>query len=347
VSQPHSNLATVQALRAIAALLVVAYHSLGAWTEHVMGEPADNYWPNGSAGVDIFFVISGLVMVISADRLAANAGAWRIFLRQRLVRIVPLYWIVTTAKVAAVLALPMLVARTHLDLPYVVGSYLLLPVKDATGQFFPVLPVGWTLTYEMLFYALVVIALALRVHVLAVAGPALAAFVLVGVFGGLDGFANTIVAEFLFGVLIGVAVGHGVRLRASAAIPLMGLGFAIILMGPVVSGVLRPITWGIPAACIVAGAVSLEGRLAPITPRWLLDAGDASYSIYLTHGFIVPVVYILAVATGPTTLVLPVTLVAGLLGSAVIGRLSFAWLERPMLRLLRRRSAAPVAALVG
>jgi exopolysaccharide production protein ExoZ len=347
VSRLHSNLATVQALRAIAALLVVAYHSLQAWTEHVMGEPADNYWPNGSAGVDIFFVISGLVMVISADRMAPDPGAWRIFLRQRLVRIVPLYWIMTTAKVAAVLALPMLVGRTQLDLPYVVGSYLLLPVKDATGDFFPVLPVGWTLTYEMLFYALVAIALSLRVHVLAIAGPALAAFVLVGVVGSLDGFANTIVAEFLFGVLIGVAVGHGVRAPSSVAIPLLGLGFAVILMGPVVSGVLRPITWGLPAACIVIGAVSLEDRLAPIVPRWLSDAGDASYSIYLTHGFIVPVVYILAAAICPATFLLPAALVAGLLGSAVMGRLSFVWLERPMLRLLRRRPAVPAVALVG
>jgi exopolysaccharide production protein ExoZ len=146
---------------------------------------------------------------------------------------------------------------------------------------------------------------------------------------------------------VAAAIGHGVRARTSAPISRMGLGFAITPMRPAVSGVRRPVTWGKPAACIVAGAISLEDRLAGIIPRRLSDAGDASYSIYLTHGFIVAAAYILAAAICPATLLLPAALVAGLLGSAVMGRLSYVWLERPMPRLLRRRPAVPAVALVG
>jgi exopolysaccharide production protein ExoZ len=343
----RGELATVQALRAIAALLVVAFHAVDAWGHHVLGLHGDEIWPNGGAGVDIFFVISGLVMVISADRLAGRSRAWRTFLRQRITRIVPLYWIMTTAKIAAVMALPMLVERTKLDLPYVIGSYLFIPVRDPQGHLFPVLPVGWTLNYEMLFYTLVALALALRAPVLKIAGPALGVFALIAIAGSSDGFANTIVVEFLFGVALGVIIRRGIRMPAPAAIALVCVCFAIILPGPVVSGVLRPLTWGIPAACIIAGAVALEERVSARLPRWLLDAGDASYSIYLMHPFVVPLIYIVVARSLPATLWLPVTIVAGLLASTAVARLGYLWIERPLLRALRRRPLAPSVAVAG
>ena len=85
----QGDLLTVQVLRAAAALLVVGYHAANQFGEHLV--PAvEIIWPNGSAGVDIFFVISGLVMVLSAERCGQVAGGWQIFLRQRLTRIVPL-----------------------------------------------------------------------------------------------------------------------------------------------------------------------------------------------------------------------------------------------------------------
>jgi exopolysaccharide production protein ExoZ len=347
MAKQHAELATVQALRAIAALLVVTFHSIDIWGRHVLGRPADQIWPNGSVGVDIFFVISGLVMVMSADRLAGRPGAWRVFLRQRITRIVPLYWIMTTAKVVAVLALPTLVMRTRLDLPYIVGSYAFWPVRDWTGAMFPVLPVGWTLTYEMLFYALVAVALALQTPVLAVAGPTLVAFALVAIVGDPSGFANTIVAEFLFGVLIGVSIKRAIRLPLIAAVFLLGLGFAVVLTGPVVTAVLRPITWGIPAACIVAGSVALEEKLSGSIPRWLLHAGDASYSIYLMHLFVTPVIYIVVSRSIPATLWLPAIISLSLLASVGVGRLGFVWIERPLLRWLRRPPVAPTVAIAG
>jgi peptidoglycan/LPS O-acetylase OafA/YrhL len=347
VTRQRADLLTVQALRGIAALLVVAFHAVNAWSQHVLGKTADEVWPNGSGGVDIFFVISGLVMVISADRVAGAPHAWRLFLRQRIVRIVPLYWIMTTAKVIGVLALPALVRTTRLDPLYVAGSYLFLPVRDWNGEFFPVLPVGWTLTYEMMFYGLVTLSLAMHAPVFAVAGPVLGVFALAGIADGLGGFANTIVAEFLLGVLIGIALKRGTRISSSVAVAMLVFGFAAILAAPVVSGVLRPITWGLPAASIVAGAVTLEQRLAPVIPRWMLDAGDASYSIYLMHLFVIPVIYLGITRTLPADLWLPVVIPASLLGSAGVGRVGFLCIERPLLRWLRRPAVAPTVAVAG
>ncbi len=140
------------------------------------------FWPNGSAGVDIFFVISGLVMTISVQR---NAGrdhpAWT-FAKDRIIRIVPLYWIVTTVKIAAVVAVPALATRTSLDPLYVAGSYALLPLYDGSRLIPPVLPVGWTLTYEMFFYILVTAALVLHAPLSRICAPvmiAVAAFAVI------------------------------------------------------------------------------------------------------------------------------------------------------------------------
>jgi exopolysaccharide production protein ExoZ len=93
-----ANFLTIQALRAVAALLVVLLHAFETWGERVDPAAPGVNWDNGAAGVDIFFIISGFVMVISSRRLVDQAGAWLIFLRHRVVRIVPLYWLLTKTR---------------------------------------------------------------------------------------------------------------------------------------------------------------------------------------------------------------------------------------------------------
>ena len=147
------------------------------------------------------------------------------------------------------------------------------------------LPVGWTLTYEFLFYLLFTLALALRVDVLRVLVPGLGLFVIVALFRR-EGWPawtilfNTIVVEFIFGVVLAKLLLRGWVLPNAAAACLVVAGFALILAVPETSESLRVLTWGVPALAIVAGAVCLERRVATMLPRWLLVLGDASYSIY-------------------------------------------------------------------
>jgi exopolysaccharide production protein ExoZ len=351
-----ADLLTVQALRAIAALLVVAYHVVGLWTARFTGSDVPA-WANGSAGVDIFFVISGLVMALSTERLANRARAGRVFLRNRITRIVPLYWLMTTAKIAALLLLPQLAMRTQLNWVYVLPSYMLLPLHDETGEFRPVLSVGWTLTYEMFFYLLVALALYLRRPILRVAGPVLGMVYVLAmlprsfwpVAADFD-FAEPIVVEFLYGVVIATAFRRGRHLPAGLAALSLVCGTGLILTVPVISGLLRPFIWGLPAAMMVAGAVALEPVLAPRIPRWLLGSGDASYAIYLTHGFVVPMVGVaimrFAVSSG---VFLSAAVIGGLAASTAVGWLVHVVLERPMLVLFRRRPspAVPAPAALG
>jgi len=334
----RNDLLGIQCLRAVAALLVVAYHAVDQWTTHRAGYTGGDYWPNGSAGVDIFFVISGLVMTISAQRNAGRANPAWTFSKDRIIRIVPLYWIVTTLKIAAVLAAPAMASRTTLDPFYVFGSYTLLPLRDAAGVIRPVLPVGWTLTYEMLFYILVAAALMIRMPLTRVCVPALLAFAALAFVGPEGGFANTIALEFLLGIAIGNSIPYLQSLPLTIGIIAGSIGFATLLTVPIGNGSVRPLTWGLPAACIVAATVSIEMSIRHLLPRWLQAAGNASYATYLTHGFVVPVVFILCARSISLDWAgLTATIIITLMASAIVGQVTHHVIEQPLLVRLRSK----------
>jgi exopolysaccharide production protein ExoZ len=338
-----ANFLTIQALRAIAALLVVLYHAFDMWGLRIDPAAPGVSWGNGAAGVDIFFIISGFVMVISSRRLLDQPRAWSVFLRHRIVRIVPLYWLSTTAKLFAVLLFAGVALRTGLDFDYVARSYLFFPVVDSAGHFRPVIPVGWTLTYEFLFYLLFAVALALRVDVLRIVVPGLGLFAIVALSRTINWpdwtiLFDTIVLEFVFGVVLGKVTQQGSRLPPALAGVLVIAGFAAILALPLGPEHSRVLTWGLPAFAIVAGAVSLEPFVATALPRWLLALGDASYSVYLSHGFVLPVLGLMVAATGWSGIFSEgFTIALCLVVSSIAGWIVFMLIESPMLRVLKGR----------
>jgi exopolysaccharide production protein ExoZ len=343
-----SNFATIQALRAIAALLVVVYHVFDMWGERADSAAPGVSWINGAAGVDIFFVISGFVMVVSSRRLASLPRAWWTFIQHRIVRIVPLYWLLTTAKLVLVFLFADLALRSAHDFGYVARSYLFFPVVDGAGHFRPLLPVGWTLTYEFLFYLLFALALALRVDVLRALGPGLGLLVIAALFRtqGWPAWTilfNTIVVEFIFGVVLAKLILRRWLLPSGAAACLVVAGFVLILAVPEGSESLRPLTWGLPALAIVAGAVSLERHVASVIPHWLLALGDASYSIYLTHGFVVPVIGLVFIFFHWTNLSAEVVAVlACLVAGSIVGWIVYVAVERPIMLAVKRQAKAAV-----
>ena len=237
-----------------------------------------------------------------------------------------------------------LALRSAHDFGYVARSYLFFPVVDGAGHFRPLLPVGWTLTYEFLFYLLFALALALRVDVLRVLIPGLGLLVVAALplpraesWPAWTILFNTIVIEFIFGVVLAKWTLRGFRLPPAIAGDIVFAGFASILILPMVSENTRVLTWGLPAFAVVAGAVSLEPLVAPSLPRWLLTLGDASYSIYLSHGFVLPALGLLFGSfASPGLGTEGLTIVLCLLVSSRVGWGVFVWIESPMLRALRR-----------
>ena len=138
----------IQALRAVAALLVVFVHidRLAELAGFRSGTTAF-----GNTGVDLFFVISGFIMVVTVTERPQSPSQ---FFRHRVARIVPLYWLVTLAVFTLALVAPVLLQSTKANPAELLKSLAFIPYPRSDGQMHPLVFVGWTLNYEMMFYAL-------------------------------------------------------------------------------------------------------------------------------------------------------------------------------------------------
>ncbi len=295
----------LQVLRFVAAAMVLISH-----LQHVMpsvsGIDLHGYRPWTpvwfAGGVDIFFVISGFIMYSIAGAQFGQPGAAGTFIARRLLRIVPPYWLFTTAMLMAALLFRARIAHPALSSPHVLASYLFVPWRNPYGRFYPVLILGWTLNFEMLFYAL--FALGLRWpqrQGLALIGAALAALALCGALldvraTPLAFWGNPIVLEFLFGVALAVAVRRGLRcsMPIAAASVALGVLSMVWLQREGIPGThwaARCLWMGLPALLLCAGVLLLEADL-PATGPWrvLVLGGDASFALYLSHPFTLAVV---------------------------------------------------------
>jgi len=147
-SRPVSS---IQILRAVAALGVVALHVSHEGATRLGARSPLPDFSVGAAGVDLFFVISGFIMVYASDALFARRGAPAWFFTRRLARIVPLYWAATAAAVACFVALRYAGALEQLSWQTLVASLLFVPWPRPDGAMLPVHMLGWTLNFEMFF----------------------------------------------------------------------------------------------------------------------------------------------------------------------------------------------------
>ncbi|ROQ54801.1 peptidoglycan/LPS O-acetylase OafA/YrhL [Rathayibacter sp. PhB152] len=337
----------VQALRFVAALLVVITHA--TFYAHERLDDSITVWNGAAAGVDVFFVVSGFVMAVTAGPFEVRGG-WRFFAVRRVIRIVPLYWVATTLKIASILVLPGAVLHAALTPWTGVASYLFLPARNPDGAVEPLLGVGWTLTFETAFYAVFALGLLLRRNVLVFASTV----VLVVASGHLlrpveDWPAWAVYFDpLVLYFAIGMAIGRIAGLPRARRGLLLALGAAAAFT---VVAALAPegISWqrdalfrkGIVTAAFVAVVLAepLVRRLASrrgadrVLRRPLLALGEASYSLYLFHPLIGPVVPAALALIGLRAGVLSVvgTIAVSLVAGIVVHR----WVERPLTRRLR------------
>ena len=278
----------LQVLRALAALLVVFAHTA------TLNRPLLSPWLSwGQAGVDLFFVISGFVMVYTTASKQVTPGK---FALNRIIRIVPMYWALTLAVFAVALVAPSLLNSSRADWGELLKSLFFIPFVKSNGEVHPLLFLGWTLNYEMFFYALFAASLAIRSVGLRTGLMMLVLALLVLAGGMLEPasrvaqfYTDPILLEFLFGMLLGYL--HW-RFR-STAVPsswsYAAFALAALLIVPQLFVSLdwhRAAVWGVPAALIVLGALLLEQSGRSHSGRFLLLIGAASYVLYLTHPFV-------------------------------------------------------------
>lgn len=329
----------IQALRFVAALLVVILHS--TFYAHERLDSSVSVWELGGIGVDIFFIISGFVMVISTTSLVGRKDGWKYFGMRRLVRIVPMYWIATTVKLLTLLVLPAAVLHAQLDPTKTVLSYLFLPSRNVDGEVQPLLGVGWTLTFEMAFYAIFTVALLLRLAPMWFCAAVLSLLALGNIVRPDDWppvavYLNPIVLYFLVGMAIGRwAMDH----RTRALVAWLGYIFLVWVLVAAADGWTLPdserIVERLFVVCLVVAAVVLEPYIGGKIPRPVLYMGDASYSLYLFHPLIAPIVptvlAIVGLTSGWVSVILSITV--AIVAAAIIYR----FIERPVTSFLQER----------
>jgi peptidoglycan/LPS O-acetylase OafA/YrhL len=309
---PH--LQRIQVLRFVAASMVLAGHAQHQ-VQQVAGIDLSSYrmLPNPAfyaGGVDVFFVLSGFIMVTICRTSFGTPGASGEFLLRRVARIAPPYWVFTTAMICATLLFPQHVAHGRWSADHMLASYLFIPTRNAYGDLYPVLVLGWTLEFEMLFYLMFAIGLRWpRARGLAFIFGAVAALGGLGaLFGPTSGpfafWCNPIVFEFLFGMLVAGAHATGWRCAPRWGAALLAVGIVLLYAGSARSDpdpfwLPRAFWMGLPASLVcAAAALTREPATAGWAGRGLARAGDASYVLYLSHPFTLTTFSLLAVRLG-------------------------------------------------
>lgn len=344
----------IQALRAIAALLVVAVHlgnpdGFEARYLHATHPINSALSTIGYFGVDLFFLISGFIMVVTSLRSDGTTSSAKQFLERRLVRIYPPLWIINSLVLVVYIFEPKLVNSHGGERPNILASYLLLPQQGR-----PLVLVAWTLVFEMYFY--LVFALGLMAgSARGLLGTLVLWAVAVGVLSSRTGSTNIYLAfvsnplsfEFLIGAFIGflgrktLPIWVGVTTLGAGLSIFNFLALRIALGLASFPGGWPRVAMAIPLAAILLGLVIIERKRGTYTPPFLVRIGNASYAMYLWH---IPILALFGVFVSklfrgqPVSPVVHVTIVAlAYLLVIATGIAVFRFIEKPVITTLRRR----------
>jgi exopolysaccharide production protein ExoZ len=366
ISRPPSpKLLGVQYLRAIAALMVAYLHLLIQIPEYAPFLDVRNLvdMRRLGAGVDIFFVISGFIMFVTSRNSSPGEFAVR-----RIIRIVPLYWLLTLVLTVVLALHPQFFRSTVLSGEYLLKSFLFIPYSNPGpgGDMAPILVPGWTLNFEMFFYAIFTLVLFFPEKTrLSLTGVVFAGVFAVGLIWPdpsghtiLAFYSNPKIFEFWAGILIGhLFVYRPVHLPRQLCVALVIVGFCLLLanyrgLPPLFAAYGDSVISSlVPATIIVFGMVGLETGGKVGFHRLLGLLGDSSYSIYLTHIFSLGVarllwsrLHMLQVDMTHAAMFAVFGMVLTLVNGVIVYRL----LEKPMLNVLQsayRRARMRTAAV--
>lgn len=323
---PHGGekFENLQALRAFAALSVVLLHGLEIASTYGQAPEILGFFGKwGNCGVDLFFVISGFVMVyIHSIRPRSPLG----FLSARISRIVPIYWFITITVAIASVVMPSVFRHLDIDAAHFISSLFFF--AGSTSDLEPILGVGWTLEYEMMFYALFAIALAFRNELILYLLPT----VVLGALA-ISGLADWIVLEFILGMLLARFFVNGGQIKNPVLWAVAG--FVLLLASIPFSATaehMRVLVWGVPSALIVLSVLYMPQQ----KNRFVSLLGNASYSIYLVHFIALTVIYKIIAVIGlrdsvNADVLLAITLVIATIAGVVFYRV----IEKPLGRAMK------------
>lgn len=339
----------LQVLRAIAAAIVVYAHAITTYHEKIAEVINISQFEVGGIGVQIFFCISGYIVFNSTKNSSPRLQSSINFIIKRLIRVFPIFAIATL-----IYAVKLSMQGQAPGLKYICMSMSFYPYIDNTqGLVRPVLGVGWTLNYEIFFYALLTFALLLKnkfrlAFVLAAMGLFYAYFLLHPVSRTIGAHGFSLLATGWLGYFaIGMIISHQKLqlqfklLQLSPAMSSLTI-VALVLLTTVLCSkmALEELEQSVLTAvisticlllCINVGRTPSQQAIAsnPVLIKCLAKAGDGSYSTYLFHSFLLGISGRLISKLGIS---LPPNIFAILMvfSTAIMGAVLFQWIESPL-----------------
>jgi len=270
---------SIQALRGLAAILVVL--------EHI------RFLSCGAFGVDIFFCISGFMIMFT------TYGSTEHFFLKRIIRIIPFYYAMTLVTYFLLLLFPDMFEQTRVNFSYLVKSLLFIPFDIGGGVIQPLLRIGWTVNYEMFFYLLFGISLRIshRCRGL-ICGGTIAMLVVLGrliptTLIPFRFYSDPVLLDFILGMLCYYAAEKLYHCYSAGGISnsLCRCAFLLAAAAVICLMITKPYTnilgfgrflyWGIPAFFIVL-LFFLWGLGAKV-PAFAVKLGNMSFSVFLIH----------------------------------------------------------------
>ncbi len=298
--EPFHNLRfqSIQTLRGLAAIMVAL--------EHI------RFLSCGAFGVDIFFCISGFMIMYTTH------GSTKGFFRKRLLRILPFYYLVTLGTFLLLMLFPSMFEQTRASFPQLVKSLFFIPYDIGNGVLQPLMRIGWTLNCEMFFYLLFGIAfrinhkyrgliccalllLCTSLGALISGGNTWLGLNLTGENSSVSSllapvffYGNPVMLEFGLGILsyyiamsLYMCKDNGFLFRKKTGIPALIVSL-VLFAGLIYStshvnilGYRRLLIWGIPAMFVFMGF--LVAGFSLTMPAFSVRLGDISFSLYLIH----------------------------------------------------------------
>ncbi|BAT54328.1 putative acetyltransferase [Nostoc sp. NIES-3756] len=339
------KLYTLQLLRGLAAVLVVLAHCDLIFSQNYGTGFFFRYFTFGGSGVDFFFVLSGFIMIYVHKNDIGKSQKLLPFFFKRFTRIYPIYWVFLTLKMAASFLFSYDPDSTTKNFIEVVKAFTLFP-QDREILSSSFLGVSWTLSHEILFYVIFALLIGLSSRI----AYTLISIWFVGVLVNFVGFIQfpkeSIVLNFIFSPYnIEFAMGclaayFFFKYKIKWGMLLLSIGAFLYTLSAInyyykIINFSQVITFGIPSVLLLLGFAYLEVTKNIQVPKLLVYLGDASYSIYLAHGFAInnlsKIVQRIYPKITENIFLLSITGIVIALLSIMFGCLVFSLIEKPLI----------------
>lgn len=329
-------------LRSIASVMIVVFHAHSIATGNIQ-DPSKSFihaplwW---YSCIELFFVMSGFLMVHMSYSLYGRRGGVKEFVLRRLVRTPPLYYVFTTLIFLVFLLMPSL-RDGPVDLQRYISSIFFFPSAHP-----PIIAIGWTLNYEVFFYVITALSILFCYPV----GPVIAASLLILlsaigiVFEGLPAPFSLWTDPLLFNFCAGIGVALLYYRNVSIPPRILSILAVVALVFLVVGSSIWNSIEDVPRLLVFTPAVSVclmyftlrsSAYKIPFGEKYIKSFALRTYTLYLCHIMVLKVVEKLFFAFFDSDASAYVYVVIGTIASIISAYVLYPLIEEPLGRALK------------